>query len=189
MLENQGWDKMRSSRPFRRIAALSSTILLVSWIAGGEIGRASPAGRMPAPAAPGTTVEPLPGLDVTVELDSLQKWGRGAAATLVVKMTTDLDLAEAVLSAKAPADVVFADGSKAKTWKVKPASKRAQTIPIEVIASRDGTFSISFEIEGTSGGKALHRGVAYRLQVGEDDRAPAVRHGAIEYPAVQEGGV
>src|SRR5437867_4716821 len=138
---------MRPSRPFRRIAALSSTIFLVSWLAAGEIGRATPAGTTPAPApsAPGTTVEPLPGLDVTVELDSLQRWARGAAATLVVRMTTDLDLAEAVLSAKAPADLVFADGSKVKRWKVKPASDRAQTIPIEVIIPRDGTFSISFE--------------------------------------------
>jgi hypothetical protein len=137
----------------------------------------------------GTTIEPLPGLEVAVELGSLQKAARGGVAALVVKVTTDLDPAEAVLSAKAPADLVFADGSKAKTWKVKPASGREQTIPVDVIVARDGTFSISFEIEGTFGGKPIHRAVAYELQVGERKRAPAVRHGAIEYPALQEGGV
>lgn len=182
---------MGPSRSFRRIAALSSTILLASWLAGGEVGRAAPAGATPAPVpgAHGTTVEPLPGLAVSVELGSLQKWARGAAATLVVSTTTDLDLAEAVLSAKAPADLVFADGGKVKTWKVKPSSDSAQTVSIEVIAPRDGTFSISFDLESTFGGKPIHRGVAYELQVGEKKRAPDVRHGAIEYPAVQEGGV
>jgi len=137
----------------------------------------------------GTTVEPLPGLEVAVDLGSLQKAARGAVAALVVRVTTDLDSGDAVLSAKAPADLVFADGSKAKTWKLKPASGREQTIPVDVIAPRDGTFSISFEIEGTFAGKPIHRGVAYELQVGERKRAPAVRHGAIEYQAVQEGGV
>jgi len=70
-----------------------------------------------------------------------------------------------------------------------PASGREQTIPVDLIVPRDGTFSISFDIEGTFGGKPIHRGVAYELQVGEGKRAPAVRHGAIEYPALQEGGV
>jgi hypothetical protein len=139
--------------------------------------------------SPGATVEPLPGLEVAVDLGSLQKAARGAVAALVVRVTTDLDPADAVLSAKAPADLVFADGSKAKTWKVKPGSGREQTIPVDVIVARDGTFSISFDIEGTFGGKPIHRGVAYELQVGEGKRAPAVRHGATEYPAVQEGGV
>jgi hypothetical protein len=182
---------MRASRPFRRIAALSSTVLLASWLAGGGIGRAATAGKTPAPAppAPGTTVEPLPGLDVKVDLGSLQKGARGAVATLVVRVTTDLDLADVVLSAKAPADLVFADGSKAKTWKVKPAIHHEQTVPVEVIASRDGTFSIALEIEGTAGGRPIHRGVAYELQVGEGRHPPEVRHGAIEYPAVREGGV
>jgi len=182
---------MHPSGLFRRLATLSSVILLGSFFVGGEVGRAGQPGAKPAPppSSPGVTVEPLPGLDVSVGLGSLQKGVRGAVATLVVRMTTDLDLADAVLSAKAPADLVFADGSKAKTWKVKPANHREQTIPVEVIVPGDGTFSISLELEGTVGGKPIHRGVAYQLQVGEGRRPPEVRHGAIEYPAVQEGGV
>jgi len=182
---------MRQSKRFRRIAAHSAAILLGSWVLGGTAGHAAQADTAPGAWRPssGTTIEPLPGLEVAVDLGSLQKAARGAVAALVVKVTTDLEPADAVLSAKAPADLVFADGSKAKTWKVKTASGREQTFPVDVIVSRDGTFSISFEIEGTFGGKPIHRAVAYELQVGDGKRAPAVRHGAIEYPAVQEGGV
>ena len=182
---------MSQSRRFRRIAAHSAAILLGSWVLGGTVDHASQPDKAPefGRPSPRTTVEPLPGLEVAVELGSLQKAARGAIAGLVVKVTTDLDPADVVVTAKAPADLVFADGSKAKTWKVKPAAGRNQTIPVDVIVSRDGTFSISIELEGTFAGKPIHRGVAYELQVGEGKRAPAVRHGAIEYPAVQEGGV
>ena len=183
---------MRQSRRLRCIAALSPVILLGSWlVVGGQIGHAAQPDRTTAAAASPrrTTVEPLPGLDLTVDLDSLQKGSKGAVAGLVLKVTTDLDVTDAVVSARAPADLVFADGSKAKSWKVKPASGREQAIRVEVIAPRDGLFNVSFELEGTAGGKTIHRGVAYPLQVGEARKASEVRDGAIEYPAVQEGGV
>jgi hypothetical protein len=181
---------MRQSRRLRRIAALSQAILLGSWLVGGGIGHATQTDRAPgsAPSSPGTTIEPLPGLEVSVDLALLQKGAKGAVAELTLRVTTDLNLADGVLSAKTPADLVFADGSKVKTWKVKPLSDREQTIRVEVIAPRDGVFNIAVEMEGTVGGKPIHRGVAYELRVGEDRRAPEVRHGAIEYPALQEGG-
>lgn len=183
---------MRQSRRLRLVAVFSPVILLGSWlVAGGEIGHATPPDRTTGAAASPhrTTIEPLPGLDLTVDLDSLQKGSKGAVAGLVLKVATDLEVTDAVVSARAPADLVFADGSKAKSWKVKPASGRAEAIRVEVIASRDGLFNVSFELEGTVGGKTLHRGVAYPLQVGEGPKTSVVRHGAIEYPAVQEGGV
>lgn len=182
---------MRRSRLFRHIYGVAPAVLLGAWLAAGETGRAARPDLAPGPdrSPMRPTVEPLPGVEVAVDLDSLQKGTKGGVATLLLRVRTDLDLAEAALSAKAPAGLVFADGSSARTWKVKLAADGEQTIPVDVIANGDGAFDVSVELEGTTGGKPIRRGAAYELLVGVEKRAPKVQDGAIEFQASPAGDV
>lgn len=181
---------MRRERPFRRVTALSPALVLGTWLVGEEIGRAATSDEAlePSRATVGQTVEPLPGVAVSVELGSLEKTAKGGVATLLVGVKTGLDLSEATLSAKAPTGLVFADGSPSRTWKALRAGRGEQVIPVEVIVPRDGAFDISFVLEGTAGGKPIRRGVAYELQVGVETPRVKSRDGAIEYRASPEGG-
>ena len=174
------------------MTALSPALVLGTWLAGEEILRATQPGeeRGASRTSIGRTVEPQPDLALTVDLGSLQKGARGGVARLLVGVRSGLDLSEVTLSGKVPADLVFADGSKARRWNVKRALRGEQVIPVEVIVPRDGAFDISFELEGivTTGGKPIRRGVAYDLRVGVEGPLPPVKDGAIEYRASPEGG-
>jgi hypothetical protein len=174
------------------MTALSPALVLGIWLAGEEILRATQSGeeRGAPRTSVGRTVEPQPDLALTVELGSLQKSARGGVARLLVGVSSGLDLSEVTLSGKVPADLVFADGSKARRWSVKRAARIEQVISVDVIVPRDGAFDISFELEGivSTGGKPIRRGAAYELRIGVEGPLPPVRDGAIEYRISPEGG-
>lgn len=140
-------------------------------------------------ATPGTagarTAEPLPPLGVSVETTSLQKNAKGGIASLLLKVNASVAIEEAVLTARAPGRVVFADGSAARTWKVDLATGGAATVPVEVIVPEDGRYSISVEVSGLAHGKSIRRATSHKLLVGVKERKGKSKDGAIEYKAVE----
>ena len=178
---------MSPLRLFRRFVLFSPAVLLGMWLAGGTTLRAV-SRDVPAPSSR-PTVEPLAGPDLTIELESLQSGTRGGVARLVVRVGDDLDLTEAVLSLRAPGNLVLADGSKDRSWKLKPAPKGGHAIPVEVIIPEDGIFHVSVELTGLASGRPIRRGAAYELLVGVKKSAPRLRGGAIEYRAAGESRV
>jgi hypothetical protein len=131
------------------------------------------------------TTEPQPPLAIAAETTSLQKNIRGGVVSVVLKVTAGVPLDEAVVSARTPSKVVFADGSTARTWKVDLASGGTASVPVEVIVSEDGKYSLSIEVTGKAEGKAVRRALSHKLYVGVKDRKAKDRDGANEYPAVE----
>lgn len=181
---------IRHPRQSSRLLPVALAALLAAGAAGGALGHAGAPpkapGASPAPSQP--TVDPQPPLGLEVEIIALQKSPRGGVASLVLKLSASTGIAEAVVSARTPADLVFADGSTVKTWNVDLTTAGAQSIPVDVIVPEDGKYVISVEVTGLAGGKPIHRGAAARLGVGVKDRGPMVKDGAIEYPASPDGG-
>jgi len=145
----------------------------------------------PRPAATATgisgvpTTEPLPPLGLSVETTAMQKNVQGGIASLLFKVTASIAIEEAVLTARTPDRVVFADGSTAKTWKVDLAAGGVASVPAEVVVPEDGKYSITVEIAGLAHGKAIRRAASHKLLVGVKERKGKTKDGAIEYPAAE----
>lgn len=138
-----------------------------------------------ASSAAGQTSEPQLPLGVTAETSSLQKNARGGVATILLKISAALPIEEAVVSARTPSRLVFADGSTARTWKVDLTTGGSLSLPVEVIVPEDGKYSISIEVAGKSEGKAIRRALSHKLYVGVKEKKGKVKDGANESPAIE----
>jgi hypothetical protein len=158
-------------------------------LAGVALCLAAPAG--PAPDAGQRllrpTMDPQPPLALAVEGAALQKNAAGGVASLVIKVTAGLAVEQAVVSARTPGNLVFADGSAVKTWNVDLAPGSERSIPVDVIVPADGRYVIPVEVSGTTGGRSIHRGTAYKLLVGVKEPAARVKAGAHEFQAAEAG--
>ena len=139
------------------------------------------------PSSP-RTMDPEPPLALTVELVTLQKHASGGVASLRLTVNAGMSITEAVVTARVPGKLVFADGSSLKRWNVDFDAAGDRSLLTDVIVPEDGKFVISAEVSGRIQGKPVHRGAAYKLLVGVQEPAPRVKDGAIEYAASQAGG-
>jgi len=164
-------------------------LALLSGLAAATLAIAAPTGKPldAPPSAARQTIDPQPPMALSVEVTGLQKHVRGGVASVVLKVSADVGVAGAVVTAKAPGDLLFADGSKVKRWNVDLTTGGARLLPVEVLVPRDGRFFITAEVEGTVNGRPLHRGSSGLLEVGRRAGPPASREGAIEYLAVEAG--
>ena len=179
------------SRHFPRLFYVPLVALLLAGLTGAAFGLPGAPGK-----AKGTrkllsqpTVDPEPPVSVTVELVTLQKNPDGGVASLVFRANASVSTAGAVISARVPGNLVFADGSNVKTWNVDLAAAGTQSVTTDVIVPQDGKYVISAEVTGTAKGKPIHRGAAYKLLVGVQEPTPQVKDGAIEYVGSPGGGV
>jgi len=129
------------------------------------------------------TSEPQPPLGIAAETTALQKNVRGGVASVVLKVSAGVPIDEAVVSARTPSRVVFADGSAARTWKIDLSKGGTVSIPVEVIVPEDGKYSLSVEVSGKAEGKSLRRALSHKLYVGVKERKGKDKDGANEYPA------
>ncbi|HET8946730.1 MAG TPA: hypothetical protein VFQ07_07085 [Candidatus Polarisedimenticolia bacterium] len=144
------------------------------------------AGKSTAGPGPDTrTAEPLPPLGVEVATTALQKNARGGVASLRLTVTAGVAIDEAVLSAKAPARVVFADGSDTKTWNVNLTTGGTVSVPVEVMVPEDGRYSIAVEVSGVAHGKTIRRAASHKLLIGVKEHKAKVKGGANESPAAE----
>jgi len=179
------------SRHFPHLFHVALVALLLAGLAGEAFGLPGAPGR-----AKGTrkllsqpTVDPEPPIAVTVELVTLQKNPNGGVASLVFRANATVSTEGAVISARVPGNLVFSDGSNAKTWNVDLVAAGTQSVTTDVIVPQDGKYVISAEVTGTAKGKSIHRGAAFKLLVGVQEPAPNVKDGAIEYEGSPGGGV
>ena len=181
---------IRQARRFSRVLLIPLAVLLTAGLTGGAPCRAgSPSEALDGGGPPPRpTIDPQPPLALAVELVSLQKNARGGVALLLLRVSASVSIAEAVVTAKSPGKLIFADGSAVRAWKVELATAGVRAIPVEMIVPEDGKFILSAEVTGTAGGKTIRRGVSYELRVGVEEPAPRTRDGAIEYPASPLGG-
>jgi hypothetical protein len=166
----------------------SIVAMMVAILAGADSGTAVPAAqaRDAAPAPAGLTTDPQPPLGLDLTLTSLQKNASGGVASLVLTVRATVGIEGAVVTAKAPGKLVFADGTAVRTWAVDLTAPGAmRSIPVDLIVPDDGRYVVSAEVTGTARGNSIHRGAAYRLLVGVEEPKGKVRHGAIEYPAAE----
>ena len=163
----------------------SFTVGLAAGLVAATLALAAPAQKpIDAPPSVGRpTIDPQPPMGLSVEIVGLQKHARGGIASVVLKVVAEVGVQGAVLTAKAPGDLRFADGSRVKTWNLDLAAGDAREIPVEVLVPRDGRYAISAELEGTVGGRAIRRGSAGTLFVGKREAPLPSREGAIEYLA------
>jgi len=164
---------------------LLATCLAVPVLAGENPGKTAKAAR-PHPAP---TVEPGPPLSLNVRLVNLQKNVSGGVASVSMEARASVDLEEVTLTADLPGGVIFADGSQSKTWTFNLPAGATNSIPVDLLVSSDGKYNISLRAAGTHSGGPVRRGLAYRLLVGVEEKLPAPRDGAIEYPGVPGGGM
>jgi hypothetical protein len=181
-----GRNMIRGSRSRTWPPLLAAAVLLSLLPAGGSILSASPKPPEAARQTAQLTSEPQPPLELKVGLGELQKNRRGGIATLRIDLSASVAVAGAVLTVKAPAPLVFADGSTVKTWNLDLAASHAGSIPVDVIASQDGKYAITAEIEGTVDGRPVRRGAAYKLLVGVKEKEHRIKDGAIEFTAAEE---
>lgn len=165
-----------------RFALVALTALL-----GATVALAAPAGRpVDAPsAAPGTTIEPQPPMALAVEVAGLEKHARGGVASIVLRVSSEVGIAGAVLTARTPGDLTFADGSRVKTWPVDLAVAGSREIPVAVLVPADGRYTLTAEVEGSLNGRAIRRASAGNLEVGRRAAPKPSRDGAVEYLAVE----
>jgi len=168
-------------RLFRSLPLSPVVVVLVAGLAAGAPCLAAPKGLLHP------TLDPRPPVTLTVEIISLQKNAVGGVASLLLRVSADVGIENAVVSAKAPANLFFADGSAVKTWNVELTAAGTQAIPVDVIVPQDGKYVMAAEVSGTARGKPIHRGAALRLLVGVREPAAKVRGGAIEYQAAEAG--
>ena len=178
-------------RRFFRLLHVPLVALLVTGLGGASLAFPGALGK-----AKGTrkllsqpTVDPAPPAAVTVELVTLQKNPNGGVASLLFRANATVSTEGAVISARVPGNLVFSDGSNAKTWNVDLVAAGTQSVTTDVIVPQDGKYVISAEVTGTAKGKPIHRGVAFKLLVGVQEPAPQIKDGAIEYPGSPGGGM
>jgi hypothetical protein len=140
------------------------------------------------PSAARTTIDPQPPMALSVEVAALQKHVRGGIATMVLKVSAEVGVEGAVVTAKAPLDLRFADGSTEKTWNVDLAGGGARELRVDVLVPRDGRYAITAEVEGSVKGRAIRRGAAGNLLVGRVEASLRSRAGAVEYRALEAAG-
>lgn len=131
------------------------------------------------------TDEPQPPLGLAAETTSLQKNIRGGVVSVVLKVSAGVPIDEALVSARTPSKLVFADGSAARTWKIDLSKGGTVSVPMEVIVQEDGKYSLSVEVSGRTEGKAIHRALSHKLYVGVKEKKGKDKDGAVEYPAVE----
>lgn len=147
--------------------------------------QSTPKGGTGGTAGARTTAEPQPPLGISAQTTALQRNVRGGVATILVKIDAGVPIEEAVLSARTPSRVVFADGSASRTWKIDLASGGTVAIPIEILVPEDGRYSIAAEVKGKAQGKTIKRALHHKLTVGAKERKGKKKDGAIEYPAAE----
>jgi len=179
------------SRHFPRLFHVALSTLLVAGLCSAAFGLPKVAGK-----AKGTrksvsqlTVDPEPPVAVTVELVTLQKNPNGGVASLLFRANATVSTEGAVISARVPGNLVFSDGSNAKTWSVDLVAAGTQGVTADVIVPQDGKYVISAEVTGTAKGRPIHRGAAFKLLVGVQEPPPQVKDGAIEYAGSPGGGM
>jgi len=177
------------SRPFLPVSLFPVAAILAAGLVGGALCLAAPPGTAPGAAKRllQPTVDPQPPMGLTVDVVSLQKNAAGGVASLLLRVTADVGVEGAVVSAKAPANLVFADGSAVRTWNVDLTTASTLAIPVDVIVPEDGRYVIPAEVAGTVRGKPIRRGAACRLLVGVEEQAARIRGGANEYQAAEAG--
>lgn len=168
-------------RLFRSAPLSPAVAVLLAGLVAGAPCLATPEG----PLHP--TLDPQPPMTLTVEVVSFQKHAAGGVVSLLLRVGADVGIENAVVSAKAPANLVFADGSAVKTWSVDLAAAGTKAIPVDVIVPQDGKYVMAAEVIGTARGKPIHRGAALKLLVGVKERVAKVKDGAIEYQAAEAG--
>ena len=139
--------------------------------------------------APAMEVEPSPPLALDVKMTKLQKQSNGGIASLSLDALASVELKEVTVTVTLPANVTFTDGSRVFTQTVNLAAGQDLKIPKDLLVTKDGKYFVSVEANGTTTkGKAVHRGLSYRLLVGAQESLPPVKDGAIEYQGVSDGG-
>ena len=134
-------------------------------------------------------VEPGPPLALEVRLVNLQKNSNGGVASVALDALASVDLQEVTLKVTLPQDITFADGSRVYTQTINLSAGSTFDLPKDLIVGKDGKYTVSIEASGTtSQGKPVHRGLAYKLLVGAQEKLPPVKDGAIEYQGAPGGG-
>ena len=133
---------------------------------------------MPSPAA---TVDPLPGLALNLNVNAVEETARGGVISLTLETTSAVQVETLSLVMQLPPHIVFADGSKEKTWEVTLDAGGSAVLPIDLLVGRPGRFVLKAEAIGTLGERTIRRGTAYPLVVGMSERLPEVKDGAIQY--------
>jgi len=168
--------------------ALVLTLALTTRVvAGGKQPNDKPAKRGQTGGA--LEVEPGPPLSLNVRLVNLQKNASGGVASVALDAQSVVDLKQLTITLTLPPDVTFADGSRVYTQTIDLAAGATFDIPKDLLVGKDGKYNFSIDASGaTIQGKPVHRGLAYKLLVGAQDKLPPVKDGAIEYQGVPGGG-
>lgn len=134
-------------------------------------------------------VEPGPPLSLQARLVNLQKNPNGGIASVDLGAIASTELKEVTVTVTLPQDVTFADGTRVYSQTVNLAAGATFDLPKDLIVAKDGKYNISIEAAGTTpNGKAVRRGMSYKLLVGVQEKLPPVKDGAIEYQGAPGGG-
>ena len=134
-------------------------------------------------------VEPGPPLSLEVKLVNLQKNTKGGIASVSLNALAAVDLQEVTVKVTLPQDVTFADGSRVYTQTLNLSAGSTFDLPKDLLVGKDGKYVLNIEASGTTPqGKPVHRGMAYKLLVGAQEKLPPVKDGAIEFQGVPDGG-
>jgi len=167
--------------------ALALSIALAPVSLAGSKRSAKAAARNPSGQA--LEVEPSPPLSLDVRLINLQKNSKGGVASVALDALSDLELSEVTVTVTLPPDVTFSDGSRVFTQTLNLSAGSTFTIPKDLLVDKDGKHIVTLEATGTTPqGKAVRRGMAYKLLVGAQEKLPEAKDGAIEYEGVPGGG-
>jgi hypothetical protein len=173
-------------KPCKAWLAVLVIAIAVAPICAAGSGKEQGAKGKPAPAA---EVEPSPPLALDVKMVKLQKNSNGGIASLNLDALAAVELREVTVTVTLPANVTFTDGSRVFTQTVNLAAGQELKIPKDLLVTKDGKYYVSVEAAGTTTkGKAVHRGLSYKLLVGAQETLPPVKDGAIEYQGVSDGG-
>jgi hypothetical protein len=152
-------------------------------------GKSSPKSSKRGTSSSAQEVEPSPPLSLQVRLVKLQKHTNGGVASVELDALASVDLQEVTVTVTLPNEITFADGSRVYTRTINLAAGTTFDLPKDLIVGKDGKYDISIEAAGTtSKGKPVRRGLSYKLLVGDQEKLPPVKDGAIEYQGVADGG-
>src|SRR5262245_22351450 len=101
-----------------RLLALPLAPIAILLVATSAFGVPSPSAAPPEAVQRAVTHDPSPPASLAIGLEALQKNARGGVATLRLEVNAVMGLEQAVVSAKVPKGLVFADGSAERTWNV-----------------------------------------------------------------------
>ena len=178
------------SRRSAVVAAVVFVFLFLSAPGGGST-------RVPDRAARGSldrvarqvsTVEPLPALVAEMTSLEVQRHVDGGTGALVLNIASAVPLEEVVVDLRLPEGITLADGGRTRSWRSDLDAGERLSLPIEVLAVRDGSFVIEAEIVGSYRGRTIRRGLAYTLDIGATRSLPRFRNGAYEYRGVAGHG-